>query len=103
MFSIGDSLQNFHMLCERSWLMAQAYSAQLSSRLELGSSLKAGEWTSDKGWQEVPEGPLQIPKSLPQIHPSSLEKVWNQFICPLYCNALHILMHSAVFLSRHSS
>ena len=37
--------------------------------------LRAGEWTSDKGWQELLEGPLQIPKSLPQIHPNSLEKV----------------------------
>ena len=46
-----------------------------SCRLEPGSNLRAGEWTSDRGWQEVPEGPLHIPKSLPQIHPGSLEKV----------------------------
>jgi len=46
-------------------------------RLELGSKLRTGEWTSDGGWQEVLETPLQMPSDLPQIHHSCLRKVWG--------------------------
>jgi hypothetical protein len=44
-------------------------------RLELGSRLRTGEWTSDGGWQEVLELPLKLPSDLPQIPHSSLKKV----------------------------
>ena len=44
-------------------------------RLELGSRLRTGEWTSDRGWQEVLELPLKLPSNLPQIPHSSLKMV----------------------------
>ena len=44
-------------------------------RLEMGSRLRTGEWTSDGGWQEVLELPLKLPSDLPQIPYSSIKKV----------------------------
>lgn len=44
-------------------------------RLELGSRLRTGEWTSDGGWQELQEAPLEMHASLQQIPSASLVKV----------------------------
>ena len=55
-------------------------------RLELGSSLRTGEWTSDGGWHELLEPPLQMPPGLHQIPMGALRKVRASCVA-----ALHLL------------
>ncbi|BDA48239.1 probable serine/threonine-protein kinase kinX [Coccomyxa sp. Obi] len=44
-------------------------------RVEVGSGLRAGEWTSSAGWQETVDTPITIPACLPQIRANELVRV----------------------------
>ena len=69
-------------------------------RLELGSRLRTGEWTSDGGWHELSDPPLQMPPGLHQIPTGALKKVWGSCVRALRLLwPLHeALSHSSVIL-----